>query len=164
MRLALARTAARALHVLPWRWRVAAVLAAMRAMAWQARKADGACLCTACGTRLGGFIADYGAAPASRLLGIAGTANNPRLYGGAVRQSCPVCLEAERTRFLLWALAKEGVLDGKPIDLLVCSGGPRCCTGCARTAWFPPTTRARCSPTRPATCAPPPSRQVCSTR
>jgi hypothetical protein len=124
MRLALARTAARALHVLPWRWRVAAVLAAMRAMARQARKADGACLCTACDTRLGGFIADYGAAPASRLLGIAGTANNPRLYGGAVRQSCPVCLEAERTRFLLWALAKEGVLDGTPIDLLVCSGGP----------------------------------------
>lgn len=123
MRLALARAAARGARVLPWRMRVRLVLAAMRVLARGATRANGMCECTACGARLDAFVADYGTAPAARLLGIAGTAVNPRLYGGAARKSCPVCLEPERTRFLLWALARERCHATRQ-RVLVCSGGP----------------------------------------
>jgi hypothetical protein len=122
------------LRVLPWRWRVRLVLAAMRVLGRGAVRAHGPCHCTACGARLAAFVADYGAAPAARLLGVAGTAANPRLYGGAARLSCPVCLEPERTRFLLDRLAVEGLLPPLPPGegrgeglsarrVLVCSGG-----------------------------------------
>lgn len=126
MRLAVARLAAKALRLLPWRLRVRLVLAAMRRLARGAAAPDGPCLCTACGTRLESFVADYGTAPAARLLGVAGTAKNPRLYGGARRLFCPVCLEPERTRFLLHRLATDEVLaaDAPRQRILVCSGGP----------------------------------------
>lgn len=121
-RLAVARRAARALSLLPWRWRLRAVLTAMRVLGQGAIRADGPCHCTACGARLAAFVADYGQAPAARLLGVAGTATNPRLYGGAPRLSCPVCLEPERTRFLLDRLAAEGA-PYAGARVLVCSGG-----------------------------------------
>lgn len=123
MRLALARAAARGARVLPWRTRVRLVLAAMRLLGRGAVRRQGACECTACGVRLAAFVPDYGTAPAARLLGIAGTASNPRLYGGAARKSCPVCLEPERTRFLLWALERER-FHATRSRVLVCSGGP----------------------------------------
>jgi SAM-dependent methyltransferase len=123
IRLSLARAAARGVRVLPWRARVRLVLAAMRLLARRSVRADGACECTACGARLDAFVPDYGQAPAARLLGIAGTSVNPRLYGGAARKSCPVCLEPERTRFLLWALAREDFRAARR-RVLVCSGGP----------------------------------------
>lgn len=126
MRLAAARAAARLLRLAPWRTRVGLTLAAMRWLARGAMVPGGPCLCTACGTELAGFVADYGTAPAARLLGVAGTAQNPRLYGGAPRKSCPVCLEAERTRLLLDRFAHEGLLDpaAPRRAMLVCSGGP----------------------------------------
>jgi SAM-dependent methyltransferase len=123
MRLALARAAARGVRVLPWRLRVRLVLAAMRVLARGFTRAHGACACTACGAGLDAFVPDYGQAPAARLLGIAGTSLNPRLYGGAARKSCPVCLEPERTRLLLWALDRDGFHAARR-RVLVCSGGP----------------------------------------
>ncbi len=126
MRLAAARLAARGLAWLPWRQRVRLALGLMRLLARSTIVPDGPCRCTACGARLARFIADYGRAPASRLLGITGTADNPRLYGGAARLACPVCLELERTRFLLDRLGHEGHLGeaAPPRRILVCSGGP----------------------------------------
>lgn len=126
MRLAAARAAARLLRLAPWRARVRLTLAAMRTLGRRAAAADGPCLCTACGTHLAAFVPDYGAAPAARMLGIAGTAQNPRLYGGAARLSCPVCLEPERTRLLLDRFAREGFFEpgGARRKMLVCSGGP----------------------------------------
>lgn len=126
MRLAAARLAARGMRRLPWRLRVRLALAAMRFLARGAVAQAGACCCSACGTRLEGFIADYGTAAAARLLGIEGTAKNFRLYRGATRKFCPVCLEPERTRFLLHELAADGYLapGSSRRRILVCSGGP----------------------------------------